>query len=461
MKKTISFLVILLADLLSLVLSFYISYLLRIKIIPSLITVTNPWFFPLEHFYGMYYLLSVFIMIFFYEKLYTRRYTFFEELVYITRGLIISIAFIALFVYLSRSFESFSRTIPVLMVPTGMVIIPLMRFLVKKVLMACGLYIKNALVVGRIGETSGVIPSLKKLENTGIRIKRILEVEEEGFSDNFKQNLRKGEEETLFIVSRGLVKDELNQLINICEEYIKEIKIISDSDYLRTIGVETEYIDELLIMRMSNKLLSPANRFFKRMFDILFSLLAVVLLLPVFLLIAIAIKLGSKGSILYIQERFGKAGLKFKFLKFRSMYPDASDRLQKYLAHNPLAKEEWIKYKKLKRFDPRVTPFGKFLRRFSLDEAPQFFNVLRGEMSIVGPRPYLVREKDEIEKSAAIIFRVKSGLTGLWQIKGRSELVFEDRLKLDEFYVRNWSLFQDIIIILKTFSAVITGKGAY
>ncbi|MCP4152989.1 MAG: sugar transferase, partial [bacterium] len=104
---------------------------------------------------------------------------------------------------------------------------------------------------------------------------------------------------------------------------------------------------------------------------------------------------------------------------------------------------------------------GKFLRRFSLDESPQIYNVFKGDMSIVGPRPYLIREKEEIQQSAAIIFRVPSGLTGLWQIKGRSELSFEARLKLDEFYVRNWSFFLDIIIILKTFGAVLKGKGAY
>ena len=143
------------------------------------------------------------------------------------------------------------------------------------------------------------------------------------------------------------------------------------------------------------------------------------------------------------------------------MYEDADEKLKEYLRQNPPLQEEWDQYKKLKSFDPRVTRIGKFLRRFSLDEAPQIFNVLIGQMSIVGPRPYLIREKEEIEKSAAIIFRVKSGLTGLWQIRGRSELNFETRLKLDEFYVRNWSLFLDIVIILKTFGAVLKGKGAY
>ncbi len=225
--------------------------------------------------------------------------------------------------------------------------------------------------------------------------------------------------------------------------------------------METEYIDELLVMRMANNLLSPVNRFFKRAFDLLVSIVGSILLLPLFMIIALLIKIDSRGPVLFIQERFGKEGKKFKLFKFRTMYMNADEKLNQYLEQHPELQQEWDQFKKLKSFDPRVTGIGKFLRRFSLDEAPQILNVLKGDMSIVGPRPYLVREKEEIEKSAAIIFRVKSGLTGLWQIKGRSELSFETRLKLDEFYVRNWSFLLDITIILKTFSAVLRGKGAY
>ena len=274
-------------------------------------------------------------------------------------------------------------------------------------------------------------------------------------------NYRKAEVETLIIVARGIEKTRLNRLINRCENHVKEIRIVSDSTYLKTIGVETEYIDELLVMRMANNLLSPANRFFKRMFDLLVSVVGIVLVMPFFLLIALLIKLDSRGTVLFVQERFGKEGKRFNLLKFRTMYEDTDEKLNEFLRRNPQLQAEWDRYKKLKSFDPRVTRIGKFLRRFSLDEAPQIFNVLKGDMSIVGPRPYLIREKEEIEKSAAIIFRVNSGLTGLWQIRGRSELSFETRLKLDEFYVRNWSLSLDIIIILKTFGVVIRGKGAY
>ncbi|MCP5104384.1 MAG: sugar transferase, partial [bacterium] len=439
-------------------LSFYIAYFIRIEIIPFIFNVENPWFFPVEHFYDMYYLLFVFIFIFSYEKLYTRRYEFFEEFIYITRGLFISVVLIALFIYLSRSYETFSRTIPMLMVLTGMIIVPMVRYIVKKILIASGFYIKNAALVGEKESTAEVISSFKKLESVGYRIAAILDVKDTGSLDEL---VCRADVETLIIVSKGIDNEQLNRLINQCENHVKEIRIVSDSTYLKTIGVETEYIDELLVMRMANNLLSPVNRFLKRAFDLVVSVLAILLWLPFFMIIALIIKMDSRGTVLFIQERFGKDGEKFKLLKLRTMYEDADDKLKEYLRQNPKLQKEWDLYKKLKTRDPRVTRIGKFLRRFSLDELPQIFNVLKGNMSIVGPRPYLIREKEEIEKSAAIIFRVKSGLTGLWQIRGRNELNFEARLKLDEFYVRNWSLFLDIVIILKTFGVVLRGKGAY
>jgi undecaprenyl-phosphate galactose phosphotransferase len=175
MKKTISFIAILLADIFSLILAFRLSYFIRVNIIPLIFTVENPWFFPEEHFYQMYYLLFVFIFIFSYEKLYTRRFEFFEEFIYITRGLFISVVLIAVIIYLSRTFEIFARTIPILMMFTGMLIVPLVRFTVKKILIATGLYIKNAAVLGIAEETKRVVPTFKKLESIGYQIVEVLE----------------------------------------------------------------------------------------------------------------------------------------------------------------------------------------------------------------------------------------------------------------------------------------------
>jgi len=462
MRKIISILTLAAADIVSLVLAFHLAYIIRVRIIQELFNVSNPWFFPIEHFYRMYYLLLVFILIFSYEKLYSyhRRYDFSEEFVFIARGLLMSVVLIALLVYLSRTFEIFTRTIPILMMFIAMIIVPLLRFIVKKLLMTLGCYTKHATVIGKPGETAQVIPTLEKLEAIGYKITNVIELDTDPNPETItNQQLKKVD--TVIIVSKGIEKEQLNRLINRWENHVKEIKIVSDSSYLKTIGVETEYVEELLVMRMANNLLSPFNRFLKRLFDLVVSIAATILALPLFLVIAVIIKIDSRGPVLFVQERFKKEGKKFKLLKFRTMYMDADSRLKEYLHQHPELQEEWDQYKKLKSLDPRVTRIGKFLRRFSLDEAPQILNVLKGHMSIVGPRPYLPREKQEIQQSAAIIFRVKSGLTGLWQIKGRNELNFETRLKLDEFYVRNWSFLLDITIILKSFGAVLKGKGAY
>jgi undecaprenyl-phosphate galactose phosphotransferase len=462
MRKIISILALLAADIVSLILAFHLAYFIRVEIVQELFNVSNPWFFPIEHFYRMYYLLLVFILIFSYEKLYAyhRRYNFSEEFVFIARGLFMSVVLIALLVYLSRTFEIFTRTIPILMMFIAVIIVPLFRLIVKRLLMALGCYTKHTSVIGKPGETAQVIPTLKKLETIGYKITNVIDLDTDPDKETItNEHLKKVD--TVIIVSKGIEKERLNGLINRWENHVKEIKIVSDSSYLKTIGVETEYVEELLVMRMANNLLSPFNRFLKRVFDLAVSFTATILLLPLFLVIAVIIKIDSRGPVLFIQERYKKEGKKFKLLKFRTMYVDADARLKEHLHQHPELQEEWDQYKKLKTFDPRVTRVGKFLRRFSLDEAPQILNVLKGHMSIVGPRPYLPREKQEIQQSAAIIFRVKSGLTGLWQIKGRNELNFDTRLKLDEFYVRNWSFLLDITIILKTFGAVLKGKGAY
>ena len=143
------------------------------------------------------------------------------------------------------------------------------------------------------------------------------------------------------------------------------------------------------------------------------------------------------------------------------MYTDEDKRLRKYLDNNEVARREWRKFVKLKSFDPRVTKIGNFLRRFSLDELPQLFNVFLGQMSLVGPRPYLPNERKEIGENLDLILETTPGITGLWQVSGRNELPFNERVALDTWYVRNWSLWLDTVILLKTFKAVLTGKGAY
>ncbi len=201
----------------------------------------------------------------------------------------------------------------------------------------------------------------------------------------------------------------------------------------------------------------------KRGFDILFSLIALILGLPLFAAIALLVKFSSPGPIFYCSLRIGRKGKLFKFWKFRSMHRDADQRLEVMLSSSPKLRKEWKKYFKLKN-DPRLTPIGSFLRKTSLDELPQFWNVLIGDLSIVGPRPYLPREAEVIRNilgpKMEQLFSMRPGLTGIWQTAGRSDLTFEERVKLEVSYVDERSFLFDLRLIVKTIPAMVLRKGA-
>lgn len=199
----------------------------------------------------------------------------------------------------------------------------------------------------------------------------------------------------------------------------------------------------------------------KRVIDIIAGLVGTILLIPITIGVYIARKILKEddGPIFYDQLRIGKNGKHFKLYKYRSMVIGADDKLKEYLAENEEAREEYSKYKKLKK-DPRITKLGNFLRKTSLDEFPQFINVLKGDMSLVGPRPYLPREKEDMGEYYKYIIQCKPGITGYWQIAGRSNVTFQDRLDLDIKYYETKSLKNDIKILLKTFKKVLGKEGA-
>ena len=209
-----------------------------------------------------------------------------------------------------------------------------------------------------------------------------------------------------------------------------------------------------------SKIILKIEDILKRMLDIFGGICGVVILIPLTICIWIANKLSKdNGPIFYAQERIGKNGKIFKMYKYRSMVVGADEKLKEYLENNVRAREEYKKFKKLKN-DPRVTKIGKFIRKTSLDEFPQFINVLKGEMSLVGPRPYLPREKEEINGFFKYITSCKPGITGLWQTRGRSNTTFTDRLTMDMEYYYNHELKMDIKMIYKTVRNVVKKEGA-
>jgi lipopolysaccharide/colanic/teichoic acid biosynthesis glycosyltransferase len=211
---------------------------------------------------------------------------------------------------------------------------------------------------------------------------------------------------------------------------------------------------------VSSFALDGAARRLKRVIDLLVSAVALVLLSPLLLVSALLVKLTSPGPVFYRHRRLGRNMKPLWLLKFRTMYRDADKRLHDILEANPEKRSEFEATFKLKD-DPRVTPVGRWLRKFSIDEFPQFFNIIAGQMSLVGPRPIVEKEIDFYKDYSLLLFRVPPGATGLWQVSGRTDTTYQQRVELDTHYVREWTLLMDIRIILKTPHAVLARRGAY
>ncbi|MCW5965656.1 MAG: exopolysaccharide biosynthesis polyprenyl glycosylphosphotransferase [Bryobacterales bacterium] len=235
----------------------------------------------------------------------------------------------------------------------------------------------------------------------------------------------------------------------------------------RLIDIATELepapprVEALPALQEWNGLLVPSYFRFKRLFDIASACFFIPLVLPLSLVIAAAIRLESPGPVLFRHTRIGQGNRRFTLWKFRSMVQDSEQRLQSYLEEHPELEAEWEATHKLKD-DPRVTRIGRFLRRTSLDELPQFWNVLNGDMSLIGPRPIVDAEVPKYgPRGFRLYARVRPGLTGLWQVSGRSDTSYRRRVELDSRYIREWSLGLDLRIIWKTVGVILRANGAY
>jgi Undecaprenyl-phosphate galactose phosphotransferase WbaP len=241
-------------------------------------------------------------------------------------------------------------------------------------------------------------------------------------------------------------------------DVIPNILFILDTAPFGSLWVRAIDIHGTLAIETNYHLLNKQEMIIKRVFDMSLTLLLLLLTWPVFILLGLLVQLDSKGPILYTQKRLGKDGKLFDSYKFRTMFQDADEKLEEVLAADHDAYQEYQTYHKLTN-DPRVTRIGKIFRRYSLDELPQFINVLKGDMNLIGPRSYLPRELDIMGDYAKLILKVKPGLTGWWQVMGRNQTSFKERLELDEYYISNWSIWLDIYIMFKTIWVLIRGEG--
>lgn len=277
-----------------------------------------------------------------------------------------------------------------------------------------------------------------------------------------KDVIKKSKIKEVVIASSGIEREQLLNLVYQLQPFVHNITIAPDvyGIPVTNLQVDTLFKQKTVMLKIQNNLLRPYNRLLKRLFDIFSCSIILLLTSPLLLAISVMIKLTSKGPVVFAHKRIGRNGKLFPCYKFRTMIPNAEAVLEQYLLEHPKIREEWEKEFKLKD-DPRITKIGKFLRRTSLDELPQLFNILKGEMSLVGPRPIVTEEISKYREFIRDYYMVRPGLTGLWQVSGRSDIGYDSRVQLDSWYVRNWSFWMDIMMLLKTVKIVLSKTGAY
>jgi Undecaprenyl-phosphate galactose phosphotransferase WbaP len=254
-------------------------------------------------------------------------------------------------------------------------------------------------------------------------------------------------------------RERVVEVVDRYTRHFDRVLVVPDLRGLTSLWVQARDLDGVPGFEIQHRLLVRWRQRLKRAVDLLVVAAVAPLLLPVGLVLAVLIRLDSKGPVFYRQERLGRGGRCFTLYKFRSMHVGADALLRDLLARDEAAREEYAHYAKLKD-DPRVTRVGRWLRKLSLDELPQLINVLRGEMSLVGPRAYLPAELERMRGRERPILRVRPGITGLWQVSGRNQISFEGRLDFDIRYIRNWSVSLDLYLLARTVPVVLTGHGA-
>jgi undecaprenyl-phosphate galactose phosphotransferase len=428
---------------------------------------------PLGEFIGRLYYLLPWTLTLAGKRLYTRRGLFWDEARHLLHACTLAALFAVALSFAERSAESLSRLVIAGTWLATCIALPVSRYETKRLMSALGFWKKKVLVVGA-GETGAQI-GRRLIANPDLGYEAVAYVDDNplrigtrqdglpvrGPLESIPELVRELQAKDVILALPGMSRARLLHLVSLAEGHVESIRVVPDLFGLASVGVEAEDLDGVLLLHMRWNLAKPWNLLFKRAFDLFVAAFTAVLLAPFMVLVAVAVRADSPGPIFFVQERIGRGRRAFRCVKFRTMFVDAEERLGKYLAAHPEQRPDWERFAKLKSFDPRVTRVGRFLRRVSLDELPQIWNVSRREMSFVGPRPYLPSEIERMGDFATTILKAPPGITGLWQVSGRNNLTFGQRLRLDEYYVRNWSLWMDVVVLLKTIGALLRRDGAY
>ena len=371
----------------------------------------------------------------------------------------------------------FSRSLPVprsLLLLTALfaiVTIPVGRAIAKRLLLHLGAWGRDVVVLGAGSTGQRVARGLRRASLSGLNPVAFFD------DDPAKQNRRfealpvvgpldavetYAQENGIvhaIVAMPGVEPAALASVVERSTSTFRRVQFVPELPGIPTEDVYASELDEMLALEIRGGLYATGNRVAKRAIDLVGGTFLTLLVSPVLLALYLWVRLDTRGPGFHRSERLGEHGDGFRCFKFRTMHADAEERLGELLASDPALAAEYATFHKLQN-DPRITRAGRFLRKTSLDELPQLFNVILGQMSLVGPRPYLARELPEIGSYADILFRAKPGITGFWQVSARNEVTFEERLRMESHYVRNWSIWWDIILLIQTPAVVLNGRGA-
>lgn len=454
-------------DLVSLAISFFLAITLRIWLNPLIKT-------PLEPIQGFWPLivLNIFliVVIFAFMGLY-RGYGIVAvvELRKLTESLVFSYVIFAFSAYLIGQGARLSRLVFIFSLIFCLILVPLSRFVIYNRFSKYKSWGEKVVIIGSIDQLIEINHSLQKSKRLGFNPVSFLSTSQEKidprriegslvetFSIQRCKELTNAGINFAFYTSKELSQEDpiLNE---ICQQFSTVYYVLPGSS-LSSLWVDVTDLLGRPSLKVRYYLLADFYNYLKRIIEVTIVLLFSIISLPITALLALLIYQEDGGPVFFKQDRVGKNGKIFSLLKFRTMVPDAESILASYLVANPKANEEYQEFHKLEK-DPRVTNIGKFLRKFSLDEIPQCINVIKGDMNLVGPRAYMPHELDLNDETTLAILRVRPGMTGWWQVMGRNEASFEDRKKLDMYYITNWSIWVDYYILLKTGWVVISGEG--
>lgn len=474
-KKVLQVFCLLIIDLFAFYASLFIAWTLRSEVILYFIPSLPFFNFPYIHFVSLWWIPTVFMFFIFYDGLYDNNLPFWDEAREMVKSISLASIAVMAIVTLGKMGDIVSRLVLLGMWVLSIFIFPLFRLWGKKLLYDIGIWRERVLILGAGNAGRLVAEGLQREKHMGYDIVGFLDDDEQkigntingkrvlGIVERFPEFIKELCINTVIIAMPSLSAERLSVLTSAVQNHTPNTMVIPDLKGIALLNTKLFHLfyEEIFLMNIRNNLKSITNRFIKRFFDISVSIISMPLLLPIIALIGTIIRLETSGPAVYAHDRIGKNGKTFRCYKFRTMYKDAEEKLKEILENNKETRAEWLKNQKL-RNDPRITKVGRFLRRTSLDELPQVFNVIKGEMSLVGPRPVTKEEIEYHYKDAAeLCFSVPPGITGLWQVSGRTNTGYEYRVKLDGWYIMNWSLWLDIAILFKTIKVVMKMEGAY